>query len=265
MTTVLKSIRIPTVEEFNDIVIGNIDENAKQWPLMSSPIYTLMILAGYLYFCTSLGRNFMEKRKPYTLDRIMITYNFIQILMNGYLFYKTSSVLFSSDYSFFESRIDMRPDRLFFVYLYFINKLIDLFDTIFMVLRKKNSQITFLHLYHHAMMPIIGWLYSAYMGAAISIFFGATNTLVHVIMYTYYLATNLNAEFKKSIWWKSRLTQLQLVQFILVTCHALVNFLNPKSEFPGVIVAVSVPQGFIMLILFLDFYKKAYNSKNKQQ
>ncbi|RZF46169.1 hypothetical protein LSTR_LSTR015525 [Laodelphax striatellus] len=263
MTTVLKSIKIPSVDELNEIVIGNIDESAKQWPLMSSPIYLLIILASYLFFCTFLGQKLMERRKPFKLERVMITYNIIQILMNGYLLYKTSSVLVSSDYTFFHSRIDMRPERNIFVYLYFMNKLTDLFDTIFMVLRKKNSQISFLHLYHHTMIAIIAWLYVAYMGAAISIFFGALNTFVHVIMYTYYLATNLNSEFKKSLWWKRRLTQLQLVQFILVTCHAVINFLNPNSEFPGVIVVVTIPQGIIMLILFLDFYRKAYIKKQQ--
>lgn len=35
------------------------------------------------------------------------------------------------------------------VYAYHILKLVDLFDTLFFVLRKKNNQVSFLHVYHH--------------------------------------------------------------------------------------------------------------------
>lgn len=44
------------------------------------------------------------------------------------------------------------------VWWYFAAKIIELLDTIFFVLRKKNRQITFLHLYHHFMMPICAWI-----------------------------------------------------------------------------------------------------------
>ena len=39
-------------------------------------------------------------------------------------------------------------------WLYYINKYIELLDTIFFVMRKKWNQVTFLHVYHHAIMPI---------------------------------------------------------------------------------------------------------------
>lgn len=40
---------------------------------------------------------------------------------------------------------------------YYFSKLIEFLDTIFFVLRKKTSQITFLHVYHHASMFNIWW------------------------------------------------------------------------------------------------------------
>ncbi|KAH0617926.1 hypothetical protein JD844_016688 [Phrynosoma platyrhinos] len=40
---------------------------------------------------------------------------------------------------------------------YYFSKVIEFADTIFFVLRKKNSQITFLHVYHHATMFNIWW------------------------------------------------------------------------------------------------------------
>ncbi|ROL51082.1 Elongation of very long chain fatty acids protein 2 [Anabarilius grahami] len=40
---------------------------------------------------------------------------------------------------------------------YYFSKLIEFLDTVFIVLRKKNSQISFLHVYHHASMFNIWW------------------------------------------------------------------------------------------------------------
>ena len=43
-------------------------------------------------------------------------------------------------------------------WLYYVNKYIELLDTVFFVMRKKWNQVTFLHVYHHAIMPI--WAYN---------------------------------------------------------------------------------------------------------
>ena len=43
------------------------------------------------------------------------------------------------------------------MWIYYFSKLIELLDTFFFILRKKNNQVTFLHVYHHATMPFIWW------------------------------------------------------------------------------------------------------------
>lgn len=48
-------------------------------------------------------------------------------------------------------------------YLYMIAKLLDLLDTIFFVLRKKDSQISFLHIYHHTVTFTFSWYYLKYL------------------------------------------------------------------------------------------------------
>lgn len=44
------------------------------------------------------------------------------------------------------------------VWLYYMCKITELLDTVFFVLRKKQKQISFLHLYHHTLMPICGFI-----------------------------------------------------------------------------------------------------------
>ncbi|KOB72767.1 Elongation of very long chain fatty acids protein, partial [Operophtera brumata] len=78
----------------------------------------------------------MRDRKPYDLKHTIIVYNISQILMSVFLVYEMAAA----------------------VWWYFAAKLIELLDTVFFVLRKKNRQISFLHLYHHFMMPICAWI-----------------------------------------------------------------------------------------------------------
>ena len=62
---------------------------------------------------------------------------------------------------------------------------------------------------------------------------GLINCVVHVIMYFYYYLTIVNPEYKKSIWWKKHITQIQMVilfNFIIIKIkfkiETLINFLN---------------------------------------
>ena len=43
-------------------------------------------------------------------------------------------------------------------YVYYLSKLTEFADTTFFVLRKKKTQITMLHLYHHSLTPIEAWI-----------------------------------------------------------------------------------------------------------
>lgn len=44
------------------------------------------------------------------------------------------------------------------IWLFYFSKLIEYLDTIFFILRKKNNQITFLHVYHHVSMFFLWWI-----------------------------------------------------------------------------------------------------------
>ena len=59
-------------------------------------------------------------------------------------------------------------------------------DSLFMVLRRKNDQLSFLHCYHHLLM---GWAWYAVVKYACGgdAYFGAImNSFIHVVMYSYY-------------------------------------------------------------------------------
>jgi hypothetical protein len=50
---------------------------------------------------------------------------------------------------------------------------------------------------------------------------GPINAFIHIVMYAYYFATAMWPEYKNILWWKERLTQMQMVMsyFRQRTCH----------------------------------------------
>lgn len=58
--------------------------------------------------------------------------------------------------------------------------------------------------------------FSLYLGG-VPLLFGTINSFVHLIMYSYYLISTINPDYKKNIWWKRYLTKLQMVSSQLQT------------------------------------------------
>lgn len=64
----------------------NRDTRMDGWPLMSSPLPTVMICATYVYIVKVWGPNFMKDRKPMNIGGFLLVYNFLQILLSTYIF-----------------------------------------------------------------------------------------------------------------------------------------------------------------------------------
>ncbi|KAG8598811.1 hypothetical protein GDO81_002746 [Engystomops pustulosus] len=142
--------------------IKDADPRVEDWPLMSSPIPQTLIIGAYIYFVTSFGPKLMENRKPFDLKGIMAVYNFFMVLFSVYMCYEFLMSGWATGYSFQCDIVDYSrsPQALrmaWTCWLFYFSKFIELLDTIFFVLRKKNSQITFLHVFHHSIMPWTWW------------------------------------------------------------------------------------------------------------
>nr|CAD7260766.1 unnamed protein product [Timema shepardi] len=66
---------------------NSIDPRVKNWPLIGSPVYLLVIIALYLFFVLVAGPKFMKNRRPYNLKKIIAAYNIFQVVANSYAFY----------------------------------------------------------------------------------------------------------------------------------------------------------------------------------
>ncbi|KAF8783205.1 Elongation of very long chain fatty acids like protein [Argiope bruennichi] len=140
--------------------------------ILKNPTVAVSIITAYLSFIFLVGPAFMKNRKPYTLRKTLIVYNFLQSALNAYVTYEALFDLWVKwdlrckikDNPNFE---EILQDALVYFWHYYLLKYVDLLDTVFFVLRKKKSQITFLHVIHHAgMVLIINWGWQHFREAA---------------------------------------------------------------------------------------------------
>lgn len=150
------------------------------------------------------------------------------------------------------------------VYMYFICKLIELLDTVFFVLRKKNRQISFLHLYHHSMMPICGWIGAKFFAGGHPTLLGVINSFIHVFMYTYYMLAASGPNMQKYLWWKRHLTTMQIVQFVIIFLHNA-QMLFTSCNFPKMLSFLLMFNALMFIYMFGSFYLENYMKANKRQ
>lgn len=122
------------------------------------------------------------------------------------------------------------------VYWFFLLKVLDLFDTVkhkrflileklnfpfqlFIVMKKKNSQLSFLHCYHHSFMVLGCYMAVNWVPGGHGLLLGLINVFVHGVMYFYFFLTSFKPELKKSIWWKKHITQFQMVKTLNQFCQ----------------------------------------------
>lgn len=70
-------------------------------------------------------------------------------------------------------------------------------------------------------MVLLAWHGVKYLPGGHSVFMGALNSFVHVVMYSYYLLTAVNKKYKNNLWWKKYITQLQIVCILVAVCFNL--------------------------------------------
>ncbi|CAI6344551.1 unnamed protein product [Macrosiphum euphorbiae] len=254
------------IDRYINLVDSISDPRVNDWPLMDSPFPTLIMVITYLYIVTYLGPKVMANRKPFKLNNILVWYNAGQVIFSLVMLWEHLMSGWLLDYSYKCQPVDYshNPTALRMANLcwwYYISKLTEFVDTAFFVLRKKDNQISLLHLYHHSLTPIETWICVKFIAGGHGTFSNLVNNMVHVIMYFYYMMSAMGPQYQKYLWWKKHLTTIQLLQFTLVFFHsAQVLFFD--CGYPKLVAALLLVHSTIFFALFFDFYQQAYK-KNK--
>ncbi|BFZ17105.1 hypothetical protein BsWGS_20144 [Bradybaena similaris] len=244
-----------------DNIFKNADPRVENYFMMDSPIPSLLICLAYFIFVW-LSPTIMRDRKPLEMRNLMVVYNLAMVVLSSYIFYEFLMAGWLRGYSLGCQPVDYSnsPQALRMVnacWLFYISKFIELLDTIFFILRKKFNQVSFLHVFHHGIMPISWWFGVKLVPGGFGTFHSLLNSLVHLVMYTYYGLSALGPAFQKYLWWKKYMTSMQITQFLLVMAHSS-QLLFMECNYPKFFVFWIGLYALIFLIMFANFYIQAY-------
>lgn len=246
-------------------IIKNGDPRINDWTYTTNPIYTIALVIGY-FITIGLIQRYMKNRKPYELRGFLLFYNLCQVILSFYMFVEILQVSIQSKYSLVCEPINYSNDPLALrmlnvLWLYYFSKLVDFIDTFVFAFRKKDNQISFLHLFHHSTMFPFSWVTVKYFGGG-QIFLGCMlNSLVHTLMYGYYGLSGLGPGVQKYLWWKKYITIIQLVQFFSVVIHLTMSIMNKQCKFPKLFALCTITYVCLLACMFVHFYFKAYVKK----
>jgi len=246
------------------------DPRVEDWLLMGTPWPIAVIFIVYL-LAVRLGPGIMRSRKPINLKPVIIPYNLALVALSCYMFYEFLVIAVLSKYSLRCQPVDYSSDPLALrmanvCWWFFFSKVIELLDTVFFIMRKKDEQVTFLHVYHHCSMIINWYLGAKYVAGGQSFFVAMLNSFVHIFMYMYYGLAALGPHMQKYLTWKRYLTRMQLTQFFAFIVHTGYNiFVETDCPFPrGYSIAVFI-YAISLIALFSNFYYRSYTAKPKQK
>ncbi|XP_054835034.1 elongation of very long chain fatty acids protein 1 isoform X2 [Eublepharis macularius] len=251
------------VNMYRDFMNGA-DPRIATYPLMGTPWLMTGILLSYAYFVLSLGPRIMANRKPLNLKTFMLVYNFSMVALSIYIVYEFLMAGWLTGYSWRCDPVDtsQNPKALRMVrvaWIFVFSKFIELIDTVIFILRKKNEQVTFLHVFHHSVLPWSWWWGASFGPGGMGSFHAMVNSVVHVVMYFYYGLSAAGPAFQKYLWWKKHITAIQLLQFVLVSVHISQYYFMPTCgyQFPIFIHLIWI-YGVIFFILFSNFWYQSY-------
>jgi elongation of very long chain fatty acids protein 4 len=222
----------------------------------TKPYFMSIATMGYFSMIYILSK-YMKGKKAYSLKTPMLIYNNAQIMLNIYMIYGLSCVV--SYPNIYGINIPYTANLRYFVYIHYLSKYFDYFDTFFIILRgKEKQQLSFLHVYHHSTIGLIwGFLLHNEHGNGTASFGCLINSIIHLIMYSHYICTSLGYKnpFKKYI------TRAQLLQFTLCLMHSLI-VIALEDIVPKQYAIIEFAYQTSMLILFSQFYYKSYYSRS---
>ena len=222
---------------------------------------TVVITLTYLLTVWLLPK-LMASREALKLKYTLVVFNFLSVLINLHICTEVLTCATALGYSYSCQPVSYTYDPHEYrmakaVWWFYFSKCVEMLDTVFFILRKKNNQVSFLHVYHHASMFTIWYIGAKWMAGGVSFLGVMINSFVHVVMYTYYGVAALGPEYQKYLWWKRYLTKLQLLQFFVGIVYGM-QMLYVNCEFPHWMAYVGIVYGVTIIALFVNFYIHAY-------
>jgi hypothetical protein len=239
------------------------------WLLTDFPTAFNIALAYFTFVV--IGTGIMKLGVP-AIDPypIKFVYNVSQIMLCAYMTIEGFMLAYRNNYTALPCNEynQENPPVANLLWLFYISKVWDFWDTIFIVLGKKWRQLSFLHVYHHLTIFLFYWLNSRVNYDGDIYLTIVLNGFIHTVMYTYYficMHTKVPETGKSlPIWWKSSLTLMQLFQFVTMMSQGGYLLATGCSNISLRVVATYVTYILTLFFLFAQFFVASYMTKPKK-
>ncbi|NXK50142.1 ELOV6 protein, partial [Chauna torquata] len=218
---------------------------------------------GVVYLMLIFGtQRFMKERRGYKLRTPLVLWSLGLALFSAIGTHRSwkrlSSILYTVGFkqSVCDQTTYVHPVSRLWVYLFTLSKLLELGDTVFIVLRKQR--LIFLHWYHHIVTLIYAWYaYKEMMPGGI--LFMIMNFGVHTSMYCYYSVRAAGFSVPRYI--AMAITFSQILQMLIaMIVNILLFFWMEDKVCPITWLNISFSSLMYLsyLVLFCNFFAKTY-------
>jgi len=232
--------------------------------------WTLSIWAAIAYVILIFGgRKIMASHERYNLSNTLAAWSGLLAVFSVLGTIRMLPNLYYSVFyqSFHESvcSIDWThiPVLALWTSLFSISKIVELGDTVFIVLRKQP--LILLHWYHHITVLVYTW-YSYADRTSSGRWYITMNYAVHSVMYAYYALRAL--KYRPPQWVRMGITLFQLSQMVVGVYIAVYVYKLKQKATPCGVSDNNMKLSFLMyfsyFLLFAKFFYDAYISKPKQ-
>mmetsp|Transcript_67228 Transcript_67228/g.161094 ORF Transcript_67228/g.161094 Transcript_67228/m.161094 type:complete len:1092 (-) Transcript_67228:129-3404(-) len=219
-----------------------------EWAIFVTVTYVIVVLVG-------LG--VMEKRPP-VQNRIfeyMLVYNLTQVMLNASLGYSLWKEAWNFPYPWGNGLEDTsaRSHRLgMLLWFHYHCRQLELFDTGFIIMRKKFESWSFLALHAYLRLAHMwGWYFACRFACGGDSYFpAAVSCTCQVCVYLYYTLSMLRPE-GVPLFRRARVTEVQVLQFIVCATHAVIVLVN--GNLPRPVTAVSLVVMASGLYLYVEW------------
>ncbi|XP_015916238.1 very long chain fatty acid elongase 7 [Parasteatoda tepidariorum] len=239
------------------------DPVVKEWFLVKSNFWPIFLSSMYLLIVKVIGPSIMRDRKPFELRILMMVYNLFlvatyTVTVSTVLYcirQVDSSVLCKDTVVIYGTCTYTMAACGWIIYML---KYVEFLDTIFFVLRKKDNLITNLHVIHHCVLPLCGWVFFRTERSGFQAYPIIINSVVHIAMYGYYGLAAMGPGVRKYLWWKRYLTIAQMIQFILILFFVMVVMPVSGCTAAKSSIYINVVAATLFFALFYNFYQHTF-------
>ncbi|NXI08363.1 ELOV6 protein, partial [Irena cyanogastra] len=231
--------------------------------------WQISFIFSAIYLILIFGiQHFMKERRPFNLRIPLVLWSFSLTLFSFIaacrVWKQMAFILLTKGFkqSVCSQSFYVHPISKLWIYLFTLSKLVEMGDTLFIVLRKKK--LIFLHWYHHLLTMVLGWYGYPTMSCGAG-WNAVLNLSIHSFTYLYYTVTAMGIRVPRSM--TMLLTTSQMVQmtgFIIINIFIFFWKDDKLCRMSWTVFFISSSFYASLLALFSNFFVKTYLSSTQK-